>query len=38
MADDTNLVIPFVIPLLCYVMVALYGFGLWVNRKETSFQ
>ena len=38
MADATNLVIPFVIPLLCYVMVALYGFGLWVNRKETSFQ
>ena len=37
-ADATNLVIPFVIPLLCYVVVALYGFGLCVNRKETSFQ
>ena len=37
-ADATNLVIPFVIPLLCYVLVALYGFGLSVNREETSAQ
>jgi FHS family L-fucose permease-like MFS transporter len=29
-ADATNLVIPFVIPMLCYIIVGLYGFGLVV--------
>lgn len=32
-ADATNLVVPFIIPLLGYVIVALYGFGL-MNRTE----
>ena len=32
-ADATNLVIPFIIPLICYVVVGLYGFGLVVPRK-----
>lgn len=34
-ADATNLVVPFIIPLLGYVIVALYGFGL-MNRTEQS--
>jgi FHS family L-fucose permease-like MFS transporter len=33
-ADATNLVIPFVIPLICYVVVGLYGFGLVVPKKS----
>lgn len=37
-ADATDLVIPFVIPLLCYVVVALYGFGLLVHREELEGQ
>ena len=32
-ADATNLVIPFIIPLLCYMIVGLYGFGLVAVRK-----
>ena len=32
-ADATNLVIPFVIPLLCYIIVSLFGFGLIVPKK-----
>ena len=32
-ADATNLVIPFIIPLICYVVVGLYGFGLVVPKK-----
>ena len=32
-ADATNLVIPFIIPLICYVVVGLYGFGLIVPKK-----
>lgn len=35
-ADATDLVIPFVIPLLCYIVVALYGFGLVVHREEAQ--
>ena len=33
-ADATDMVIPFIIPLVCYVIVGLYGFGLTVNRNE----
>ena len=33
-ADATNLVVPFVIPLLGYIMVGLFGFGLVVHRRE----
>ena len=33
-ADDTDMVVPFIIPLLCYITVALYGFGLTVHREE----
>lgn len=33
-ADATNLVIPFVIPLMCYIIVALYGFGLVAYKKS----
>jgi len=33
-ADSTNLVIPFVIPLLGYILVGLFGFGLVVHQKE----
>ena len=33
-ADATDMVIPFIIPLLCYVIVGLYGFGLTVHRNE----
>ena len=32
-ADATNIVIPFVIPLLCYVVVGVYGFGLVAQRE-----
>ena len=34
MADHTNPFVPFIIPLLCYIVVALYGFGLSVHREE----
>jgi FHS family L-fucose permease-like MFS transporter len=33
-ADATNMVVPFIIPLLCYIVVGLYGFGLSVHREE----
>ena len=33
-ADSTNLVIPFVIPLLGYILVGLFGFGLVVHKRE----
>jgi FHS family L-fucose permease-like MFS transporter len=33
-ADATDMVVPFIIPLLCYVIVALYGFGLVVSRAR----
>lgn len=33
-ADSTNLVIPFVIPLLGYILVGLFGFGLVVHQRE----
>lgn len=33
-ADATNLVIPFVLPLLGYILVALFGFGLTAHRGE----
>lgn len=33
-ADATDMVVPFIIPLLCYIVVALYGFGLSVHREE----
>ena len=33
-ADATNLVIPFIIPLLGYIAVALYGFGMVTHRLE----
>ena len=32
-ADATNLVVPFIIPLIGYIIVALYGFGL-MNKGE----
>ena len=35
-ADATNLVIPFIIPLVCYVIVGLFGFGLVVHRDENK--
>ena len=35
-ADATDMVVPFIIPLMCYFIVGLYGFGLMVSkaRKE----
>ena len=33
-ADATDMVVPFIIPLLCYITVGLYGFGLTVHREE----
>ena len=33
-ADATDMVVPFIIPLLCYIVVGLYGFGLSVHREE----
>ena len=35
-ADATNIVVPFIIPLLGYILVALYGFGLTVHGMEKS--
>ena len=35
-ADSTNLVIPFIIPLLGYILVGLFGFGLVVHRRENG--
>ena len=35
-ADATNLVVPFIIPLLGYIFVALFGFGLMVHRKDAG--
>ena len=37
-ADATNLVIPFVIPLIGYIIVGLFGFGLVVPGRHTSGQ
>ena len=37
-ADATNLVVPFIIPLLGYILVALFGFGLMVHRKDAGKQ
>lgn len=34
-ADATNLVIPFMIPLLCYIVVATYGYGLVAERNKS---
>ena len=33
-ADATDMVVPFIIPLLCYIVVGLYGFGLYIHREE----
>ncbi|MBR1410396.1 MAG: sugar MFS transporter [Prevotella sp.] len=35
-ADATDMVVPFIIPLLCYIVVGLYGFGLSAHRAETQ--
>ena len=35
-ADATDMVVPFIIPLLCYVIVGLYGFGLLTRRREET--
>ena len=35
-ADASNMVIPFIIPLLGYILVTLYGFGLVIHREESS--
>ena len=37
-ADATNLVIPFVIPLVGYILVGLFGFGLVVHSRDVSRQ
>ena len=34
LADATNMVVPFIIPLMCFIVVALYGFGLAVTRAR----
>ncbi len=36
-ADATNLVVPFIIPLLGYILVALYGFGLLYSPKRGKY-
>jgi FHS family L-fucose permease-like MFS transporter len=28
------MVVPFIIPLICYIVVGLYGFGLTIHREE----
>jgi FHS family L-fucose permease-like MFS transporter len=33
-ADATDMIVPFIIPLLCYIVVGLYGFGLTIHREE----
>ena len=35
-ADATNLVVPFIIPLLGYILVALYGFGLAIHQEDAE--
>ena len=35
-ADATNLVIPFVIPLVGYILVGLFGFGLVVHSRDAA--
>ena len=35
-ADATNLVVPFIVPLLGYILVALFGFGLVIHRDEAK--
>ncbi len=37
-ADATNLVIPFTIPLVGYILVGLFGFGLVVHSRDVSRQ
>lgn len=36
-ADATNLVVPFIIPLLGYILVSLYGFGLLYSPKRGKY-
>lgn len=33
-ADATDMIVPFIIPLLCYIVVGLYGFGITIHREE----
>ena len=35
-ADATNLVVPFIIPLLGYILVSLFGFGLMVHKEDSQ--
>ena len=35
-ADATNLVVPFIIPLLGYILVALFGFGLVIHQEDAE--
>ena len=35
-ADATDLVVPFIIPLLGYILVALYGFGLVIHQEDAE--
>ena len=35
-ADATDMVVPFIIPLLCYMVVGLYAFGLLVHNEEMA--
>jgi FHS family L-fucose permease-like MFS transporter len=37
-ADATDLVVPFIIPLLGYILVSLFGFGLMVHREDAGKQ
>ena len=37
-ADATDLVVPFIIPLLGYILVSLFGFGLMVHREDAEKQ
>ena len=35
-ADATDLVVPFIIPLLGYILVSLFGFGLTVHKEDSQ--
>ena len=37
-ADATDLVVPFIIPLLGYILVSLFGFGLLVHKEDAGSQ
>ena len=37
-ADATDLVVPFIIPLLGYILVSLFGFGLIVHKEDAGKQ